>query len=85
MERARGGASSARSPTGQTDAALATLRADFPEFRIWREITGNRIRYIARSLHADVRPHTVVTPDLAELRAELERGPARDRPKESTQ
>lgn len=50
---------------------LASLQADFPQFRIWREITFNRRRYIARGRH----PHTVVTPDLDELRAELSANP----------
>ncbi len=69
--------------SGDTEAALASpdqlaaLSENFPQFRIWREIIGKRVRYIARSLHPDIRPHTVVTSDPAELRAELE--PARYR------
>jgi hypothetical protein len=54
------------------DAELARLRAGFPQFRIWREITYGRDRYIARSLHLSTRPHTLVTRDLGELRAVLE-------------
>jgi hypothetical protein len=50
---------------------LTALRADFPAFRIWREITTGRARYIARRLHPGPGPHTVVTHDLAELRAAL--------------
>lgn len=50
---------------------LTALRADFPAFRIWREITTGRTRYIARRLHPGPGPHTVVTHDLAELRAAL--------------
>jgi hypothetical protein len=53
-------------------SALATLRADFPGFKIWREVTPGRKRYVARSLHFGVNPHTVITADLSELRAALE-------------
>ena len=63
------------SPTDEkpaTDEDLAALRADFPEFKIWEEFLPGRSRYVARSVHAGVRPHTVVTPDLGELRAALE-------------
>lgn len=55
---------------------LASLRADFPGFRIWREMTGDRVRYIARSMHPGTGPHTAVTADLAELRAVLGHDPA---------
>lgn len=46
---------------------LPLLCAEFPGFRIWREITGDRTRYIARSLRHGTSPHTVVTDDLDEL------------------
>jgi hypothetical protein len=80
MERASGDTTSARTPAGTDDATLPALRAEFPQFRIWRETTGSRTRYIARSLHRGSRPHTVVTPDLDELRAELRAGHATSRP-----
>lgn len=51
---------------------LAGLCREFPDFRIWREITGDRARYIARSLRQGVGPHTVVTADLDELRSVLQ-------------
>ncbi len=51
---------------------LVALRADFPGFKIWEECLPGRSRYVARSLREGVRPHTVVTPDLGELRAALE-------------
>lgn len=73
MERAPGDAASAR-PVSDSDASLPALRSDFPQFRIWREVAGNRTRYIARSLFPGIRPHTVVTADLAELRTELSHG-----------
>jgi hypothetical protein len=74
MERAPGKSTSARPRAGQDDASLPAVRTDFPRFRIWRETVGNRTRYIARSLHQGTRPHTVVTADLAELRAHLSAG-----------
>jgi len=52
--------------------ALAALRADYPGYKIWREITPGRQRYIARSLHMGLNPHTVVTADLSELRDVLQ-------------
>jgi hypothetical protein len=55
---------------GQPDL-LPPLCAEFPDFCIWREITGDRTRYIARSLRHGTSPHTVVTDDLAELTAVL--------------
>ncbi|HUY52710.1 MAG TPA: SAM-dependent methyltransferase [Streptosporangiaceae bacterium] len=60
-------------PAGKDDTttSLITLRADFPNFRIWREITTGRTRYVARRLHPGPGPHTVVTDDLTELRAAL--------------
>jgi hypothetical protein len=58
------------------DNALASLRADFPRFRIWRENFAGRVRYIARSRHPGQRPHTVVSTDPGELRAALSGTPA---------
>jgi hypothetical protein len=55
-------------PEAMPPDPLPALCAEFPGFRIWREITGDRTRYIARSLHAGTNPHTVVTDDLGELR-----------------
>jgi O-methyltransferase involved in polyketide biosynthesis len=55
---------------------LAALRQQFTGFLIWKEITGERIRYVARSRRPGLNPHTVVTDDLDELRAAL--GPSRD-------
>ncbi len=59
--------------TGEDDSAaiLTALRADFPTFRIWREIVPGRTRYIARRLQPGPGPHTVVTDDLTELRTAL--------------
>ncbi len=52
--------------------ALAVLRDDYPGYKIWREITPGRERYVARSLRMGLNPHTVVTADLNELRDVLE-------------
>lgn len=56
---------------------LTGLRLAFPGFRIWREMTGDRVRYVARSMRLDAGLHTVVTADPAELRALLGDAPAR--------
>ena len=52
--------------------ALAVLRDDYPGYKIWREVTPGRERYVARSLHFGLNPHTVVTADLGELREVLQ-------------
>ena len=54
---------------------LAVLEEQFPCFRIWREETCDRALYVARSLHLEMNPHTVVTDDIGELGTALE--PAR--------
>jgi hypothetical protein len=51
---------------------LAMVQADFPGYRIWREILPGRDRYVVRSLLPGLNPHTVVTDDLTELRDLLE-------------
>jgi O-methyltransferase involved in polyketide biosynthesis len=50
---------------------LAALEQDFPSFQIWREIMGDRVRFVARSRSVGAHPHTLITADLAELRAGL--------------
>jgi S-adenosyl methyltransferase len=52
------------------------LQTEFPQFRLWQEISGDRVRYIARRLHPGAAPHTIVTADLDELRAVLDNTPA---------
>jgi hypothetical protein len=59
---------------------LISLRKDFAGFRIWRETIGERVLYVARSRRAGLNPHTVVTSNLAELRAALESSPNATRP-----
>lgn len=60
---------------GEVDLAeLVRLRARFYRHHIFCDATRARgIRYIAHGVTIDVRPHTVITRDLAELRDELER------------
>jgi hypothetical protein len=53
---------------------LADLQKQFPGFRIWREMTGDRSRYVARSARPGLNPHTVVTDDLGELCTALNGG-----------
>jgi O-methyltransferase involved in polyketide biosynthesis len=62
-------------PASATLAALdplAALRQEFPAFRIWREEICGRVRYSAYRTQPGLHPHTVITDDLAELRAALE-------------
>jgi len=51
---------------------LATVQAEFPGYKIWREVFPGRARYVVRSLLPGLGPHTVVTDDLSELRGLLE-------------
>jgi len=46
---------------------LRDLQREYPQFAIWREVTGERTRYIARRARPEVNPYTVVTADLGEL------------------
>ncbi len=52
---------------------LAQLRAEFPQFRISREIIPGHTRYVARRREPGTHPHTLVTPSIAELRTALQR------------
>jgi hypothetical protein len=63
-------------PVSEKD--LAAVRADYPGYRIWREITPGRQRYVVRSLLPGLNPHTVVTDDLSELRELLQPAGAPD-------
>jgi hypothetical protein len=54
-------------------AELTRLRAEFPGHWIGTEtIPGRGARYVARSRQHDAQPHTVITPELSELREALE-------------
>jgi hypothetical protein len=50
---------------------LADLQEDFPGFKIFTEVTGERVRLVAVRRQHGTSPHTVVTADVAELRAVL--------------
>lgn len=58
------------------DGELALLRLEFPGHLIGEESIMGRIRYVARRRREGTHPHTIVTPDLGELRAALEAGQA---------
>ena len=58
---------------GQPSDPLPALQQQFPAFQIWRENMFGRRRYVARSQHLSVHPHTVITADPDELRAALSR------------
>jgi hypothetical protein len=58
------------------DRELAMLRMEFPGHLIGEECIMGRIRYVARRRKEGTNPHTVVTPDLGELRAALAAGQA---------
>jgi GNAT superfamily N-acetyltransferase len=61
------------------DHNIRDVQLEFPQYRIWWEGTGARPpRYVAQARNLQDRPHTVMTPDLAELRTELARATARD-------
>jgi hypothetical protein len=63
----------ARGPSEVELAELMRLRESYPRHLIIYEDTlGRGMRYTARSASIDVRPHTIITSDLAELRDELE-------------
>jgi hypothetical protein len=50
---------------------LADLQQAFPGYRIWQEPMGDQIRLVAVSRKPGNSPHTLITADLAELRAAL--------------
>jgi hypothetical protein len=50
---------------------LSDLRAAFPTYLIGTEAVDNGKRYVAVRRAPGPGPHTVVTPDLAELRSAL--------------
>jgi hypothetical protein len=58
----------------EQETVLTALRDEFPGFSISSEITHSGLRYIARSLRPGIGPHTLITSDLGELRAELGSG-----------
>jgi hypothetical protein len=58
-------------------ALLDHLAAEFPSFTFWSEpAAGDGVRYGAQRRHSGLSPHTVLTTDVAELRAALGAGVA---------
>jgi hypothetical protein len=55
---------------------LADLQDDFPAYRIWAEALGDHVRLVAVTRYPGTSPHTVVTADVAELRAALAHSPS---------
>ena len=55
---------------------LADLQHDFPAYRIWHEALGDHVRLVAVTRQPGASPHTVVTADVAELRAALTHSPS---------
>ena len=62
-------------PTPADLAELGAARRDFPGYRIEVEPRPGRCRFVARRAQPGPGPHTLITSDLTELRAELD--PAR--------
>ena len=64
-------------PITSTDelAALEAARRDFPRYQIDVELALDRRRYVARRTQPGPGPHTLITSNLSELRAELEGSP----------
>ena len=58
----------------EQETVLTALRDEFPGFSILSDTTHSGPRYIARSRCPGIGPHTLVTSDLGELRAELSNG-----------
>lgn len=56
------------------------MQDEFPGFQVWQEFAGERLRYVARRAGPGPGLHTVVTADLAELRAALSAGSEHDPP-----
>lgn len=65
----------------QPDAGdLDAARRDFPRYRIDAELAVDRRRYVACRIQPGPGPHTLITSDLDELRAELASSHQRARP-----
>ena len=60
-----------------SEDGLMALRREFSWFQIWAEVTGERVRYVARGVQLGTSPYAVVTGDLGELRAALAAGSRR--------
>ena len=61
-------------------AGLEAARRDFPRYQIDVELALDRRRFVARRTQPGPGPHTLITSNLSELRAELEGSPQRTLP-----
>lgn len=70
-------------PFTSTDeqAGLEAARRDFPRYQIDVELAVDRRRYVARRIQPGPGPHTLITSNLNELRAELDGSPQRALPR----
>jgi hypothetical protein len=60
-------------PSEADQAEVLRLRVRFPRHHIFYVISADRgVRYMAHGAAPGVRPHTIITDDLTELRHELE-------------
>jgi hypothetical protein len=59
-------------PSEADQAEVLRLRERFPRHSIFYVVSADRgVRYMAYGAAPGVRPHTIITDDLAELRQEL--------------
>ena len=58
-------------PSATELADLRAARRDFPRYRIDLDLALDRRRFIARRTRPGPGPHTLISGDLTELRAEL--------------
>jgi hypothetical protein len=71
-DKARRHPAGARQPGEASEIAVWDMQRDFPHYWIWQEPgDSGHPRYIARARSLTGRPHTVMTANPAELRAEL--------------
>jgi hypothetical protein len=60
-------------PSAADQDEILRLRARFPGHQIFYVVSSDRgVRYLALGAVLGVRPHTIITDDLAELAQELE-------------
>ena len=71
------GVPAGKPPSAPSEAEIAELKRLGECFRrhriFWSTASGRGVRYVARGATIEVRPHTIITTDLAELREELQR------------
>jgi hypothetical protein len=58
-------------PGDTSPSVVAALRAEFPDYEFSRVVAVGQVRYVASRRHPGTHPHTFMTADPEELRAEL--------------